>query len=116
MTRREHGDYLQDILDSINDIQEFLQGISFDAFLKDKKTINAVVRSIEVIGEAAKNIPESLRQRYPNIPWKRMAGMRDKLIHEYFGVDLEIVWEAANADLPPLKAMMEEVLEDEPEI
>jgi uncharacterized protein with HEPN domain len=63
--------------------------------LNDKKTIKAVIRSLEVLGEASKKIPDEVRNRYPRIPWKRMAGMRDKLIHEYFGVDLEIVWNVA---------------------
>jgi len=78
MKKRNYQDYLKDILDSINDIEEFK---------KDKKTINAVVRSIEVMGEATKNIPKSLRNKHKEIPWKKIVGMRDKLIHEYFGIE-----------------------------
>ncbi len=86
--------------------------MDFTEFLGHRKTINAVIRSLEVIGEAAKKIPEDVRKRYPDIPWKRMAGMRDKLIHEYHGVDLEIVWVVAKEELSPVKALVEKVLED----
>ncbi len=77
------------------------------------KTINAVVRCLEVIGEAAKKMPDSMKKKYPEIPWKRMTGMRDKLIHEYFGIDLEIVWEVVNTELPPIKPLIQKVLEEE---
>ncbi len=86
--------------------------MTFDSFITDRKTVNAVIRSMEVIGEAAKNVPESLRKKYPAVPWKKMAGMRDKLIHEYSGVDLETVWKTATEDLPSIKSMISSVLED----
>jgi len=92
MRKRDYRDYIKDIIDSINDIESFTENMTFEDFAKDKKTINAVIRSIEVIGEAAKNIPKKLRDKYPYIPWKKMAGMRDKMIHEYFGVDIKILW------------------------
>jgi uncharacterized protein with HEPN domain len=76
--------------------------MSFQSFTVDRKTVNAVVRSLEVIGEAAKSIPESLRAQAPGVPWKYTAGMRDKLIHEYFGVDLGTVWTVIKDELPPL--------------
>jgi len=89
--KRELRDYIKDILDSISDIESFVGGMDFNIFIGDKKTINAVIRSLEIMGEASKKIPEELRAKYPGIPWKRLAGMRDKLIHEYHGIDLEIV-------------------------
>ncbi len=88
MRKRDYRDYLKDILDSIDDIESFIGGMSFEEFKKDKKTINAVVRSIEVIGEATKNIPRTLKDKHKEIPWKRMAGMRDKLIYD----TLESMW------------------------
>jgi uncharacterized protein with HEPN domain len=78
----EWRDYLIDILESALEVEVFIAGMSFDDFFRDKKTINAVIRSLEVMGEAAKRVPEGIRANYPEIPWKRMAGMRDKLIHE----------------------------------
>ena len=100
--KRGLADYAADILTSCREVEEFTEGMDFAAFAADKKTINAVVRSLEVLGEAAKRIPEDVRARYPAIPWKRMTGMRDKLIHEYSGVDLEIVWAVVKDELPPL--------------
>jgi len=112
MKNRDYKDYVQDIFDSIKETKEFIKGMEFEDFVEDRKTINAVVRSLEVIGEATKNIPDSLREKYPQIPWKRMTGMRDKLIHEYWGVDLEIVWEVINNELPSVKPLIQKVLED----
>ena len=110
MKKREYLDYVQDIVESINDIESFTKGIDFNDFIKDKKTINAVVRSLEVIGEASKKVPETIRKKYPALPWKQMAKMRDKLIHEYFGVDVEIVWKVVNDEIPPLKPLIQQIL------
>ncbi len=109
---RDYRDYLQDLLDSIDESAAFTQGLTFETFSTDKKTVNAVVRSLEVLGEAAKRIPESIQRKSPMTPWKRMAGMRDKLIHEYFGVDLSIVWTVVQEELPPLRAEIERLLRE----
>ncbi len=94
------------------EVEDFTKGMKFEDFLRDKKTVNAVVRSLEIIGEATKKIPNGMREKYSEIPWKWMAGMRDKLIHEYFGIDLEIVWEVINNELPPIKPFIREILEN----
>ena len=104
--KRDYRDYLSDIATSIKDIEDFTRGLTYRKFSKDKKTINAVVRSIEIIGEATKNIPASLRNKYSSIPWKKMAGMRDKLIHEYFGIDIKILWTVAKKDIAVLKKLL----------
>ncbi len=105
--KRDYRDYLEDMLTAIDETAEFTGGISFDVFTQDRKTINAVLRSLEVLGEAAKRIPDDLRAKATRVPWKYIAGMRDKLIHEYFGVDLSIVWTVIKNELPPLRPQIE---------
>ena len=92
-------DYVEDILDSIESVAEFISGMSLDVFMDDKKTQFAVIRALEIIGEASKNIPSEVRNSYLEIPWNEMIGMRNKLIHEYTGVNLEVVWDTAKKDL-----------------
>jgi uncharacterized protein with HEPN domain len=108
--KRTYKDYIEDILLSLQELEDFTRGMDFETFIKDRKTVNAVIRSLEVMGEAVKRIPEEIRSRYPEIPWKYIAGMRDKLIHEYHGVDLEIVWEVVKKETPPLKPLFEKIL------
>lgn len=110
--KRTFRDYATDILTCYQETQEFTQGLDFNAFAQDRKTVNAVVRSLEVMGEAAKRIPAETREKYPKIPWKKITSMRDKLIHEYSGVDLEIVWGVVKEELPPLKPLLELLCQD----
>lgn len=113
MRARDHRLFLQDILVSAREAQEFAQGMSLSEFLEDRKTQNAVVRSIEIIGEAAKNMPKSVRDKYPDIPWSDMARMRDKVAHGYWGVDYEIVWKVLVEELPALIPKIEFALQQE---
>jgi len=106
---REITDYLDDIRNAISEVEDFTCGMDFDAFVTDKKTVNAVIRSLEVIGEATKHIPSSIRKKHPEIPWTRMAGMRDVLIHDYMGVDLKTIWNVIRERLPELKVHLEKV-------
>lgn len=103
MSKRESELYLQDILISIQRIEEYTKGLSSKDFEVDWKTVDAVVRNLEIIGEAAKNMPEEIIEKYPEIPWSSMISMRNKVIHEYFGVDVEILWKTIYEDLPSLK-------------
>jgi uncharacterized protein with HEPN domain len=106
---REIDDYLVDIVTAIDEIEEFTRGMDYPNFASDKKTINAVIRSLEVLGEATKHIPATIREKHPDIPWKNMAGMRDVLIHNYMGVDLKTVWKVIKERLPELKPLLEKI-------
>lgn len=110
--KRVVKDYVNDVVDSMNKAVKFVEGMSYEQFTRDDKTVFAVVRALEIIGEAVKKIPEEIRVKYPGIPWKGMAGMRDKVIHEYFGVNLKYVWETVRKRIPELKPMFEKLLEN----
>lgn len=106
-------DYLRDILEYAEKAEHFLEEIpSGEALREDEKTLLAVVRALEVIGEAAKRVPKAFRDKYPHVPWRGMTGMRDKVIHGYFGVDVEVVWRTVRQDLPPLQSAIARMLKD----
>ncbi|MBU4245953.1 MAG: DUF86 domain-containing protein [Nanoarchaeota archaeon] len=96
-------------------IEEYLQNIDYDEFISNRKKLlrDGIVRQIEIIGEATKNLSDNMRKKYPDIPWKDMAGMRDKLIHSYFGVDFDAVWETAENDIPTLKGKIQNIIKAE---
>jgi uncharacterized protein with HEPN domain len=104
--------FLEDIVTSIEKIERFIDGMNFDAFKTDDKTVSACVREIEVIGEAAKQIPSNIREQFTQLPWSLMAKMRDKLIHWYFEVDEEIVWKVAKERLPEVKNGIMKMLQE----
>ncbi|MDA0738029.1 MAG: DUF86 domain-containing protein [Nitrospirae bacterium] len=111
--KREFLDYLADILEASQNISQFISGMTWSQFSRDQKTMYAVVRAFEIIGEAAKKIPPSVKKRHANVPWKLMAGMRDKLIHEYFGVNYQVLWKTAKEDIPPVQPLIAKVLKEE---
>jgi len=110
--KREYKLFLHDILTACIDIQDFTSGMNFDQFVQDRKTNSAVIRQFEVIGEAVKNIPEWIKDKAPDIPWKDIAGMRDRLIHGYFGIDYNLVWETTVHNIPELYKNILIIIED----
>ena len=105
MSKRTDRDFLSDIREAIHRISTYVAGMSYETFVADTKTQDAVIRNLEIIGEATKNLSEQLRTKYPDIPWKSMAGVRDRLIHHYFGVNLDIVWQIATIELPQVSSL-----------
>jgi uncharacterized protein with HEPN domain len=104
--------YLQDMYDSIIKGISFIKGFNFKTFENDEKTQYALIRAIEIIGEASKKIPSQFKKKYPDIPWREISGMRDKLIHDYFGVNTKVVWKTAKEDLPALKKSLRIILNE----
>jgi uncharacterized protein with HEPN domain len=104
--------FLRHILDSINQIGEYVNGLGFEDFVMHKLVQDGVIRQLEIIGEATKRLSPELREKHSHIPWEDIAGMRDKLIHHYFGVDLEAVWDTIEKDLPVLKKEVRKILGD----
>ncbi|MBI4155411.1 DUF86 domain-containing protein [Candidatus Woesearchaeota archaeon] len=104
--------FIRHILEAIGNIESFSRGISREKFDKDKLIQSAIIRQIEVIGEAVKNVPVDFTNKHPNIEWKKIAGTRDKIIHHYFGIDLDTVWDVIEKDLPKLKKDIKKLLEE----
>jgi len=109
---RKYSLYLSDILKALEAIESFVEGLSFEDFKKDDKTSSAVIRKFEIIGEAAKQVPGSVKKKYPAVPWKEMAGMRDKLIHFYFGVNHDLLWQTIKNRIPEIKPIISQILKD----
>lgn len=113
MSRRLWKHRITDILESIKKIQSYVDDMNFDDFHKDEKTIDAVIRNFIVIGEAARNVPDDISVKYPNIPWRVMGDMRNFAVHEYWGVELRTVWKTIQDDLPPLVPSLNRVIDSE---
>ena len=110
--KRDPKILLLDVLESIEKIEKYLKRVDKSTFLKDTEKQDSVIKRLEVIGEAVKNVPVSVKKKNPEIPWKEIAGMRDKLIHEYFGIGLDKVWITAKKDLPSFKDQIKQILEE----
>lgn len=110
---RNHLMYLEDIQTSMNRIQEYIFGLTFEQFKDDYKTIDAVVRNFEIIGEATKNLPKEVKERYPDTPWSSMYRLRNRLTHEYFGIDYEVIWRIASEYLPQNLSEINSIISEE---
>jgi uncharacterized protein with HEPN domain len=112
MFPRAWTERIRDILDAIAEIETFTQGMTFDAFRNDPKTIRAVELDFIIIGEAASGIPETMQAAHPELPWYLMRALRNRLVHVYFSVDPKVVWDTIHSDLPPLMPLLESLLRD----
>lgn len=112
MSRRDTDILLEDMLLAIDKALKYTKDLDFKQFTEDDKTIDAVTRNIEIVGEASTKLSEDLKQQYPGIDWKRIKGMRNRIVHDYFGVDMGIVWEVISNHLPLLKKQIEAILQD----
>jgi len=108
--KREYEDYLQDMLENAEKALSFVQGMDYDGFCTDDKAVYAVIRALEIIGEAARQIPENIRQANPEIQWREIAAMRNKLTHEYFGVNTKVIWRTVHEDLPVIIPFLKKML------
>jgi len=111
---RDYQLYLDDILEAINRIEKYTAGLAFEKLEKNTLVLDGVVHNLEIIGEAVKNIPSQLKEKYPQVEWKKIAGLRDILAHEYFGIDLDVVWDIVKNKLPALKAQVSQILTKKP--
>lgn len=109
-TERTHVDYARDMLEYADKAERFLRGVTIEELQGDEQKALAVVRALEIIGEAAKHIPPSLRNRHPDVPWRGIAGLRDKVAHGYFGVDLQVVWKTVREEIPLLREAVARML------
>lgn len=101
--------YIGHILEAIQTIEDYKKGLNLESFLKNKMASDAIIRELEIIGEASNNISEDFQNEHPDVPWRKIIGIRNTLIHEYFGVNLKIVWDTVENDLPELKKYMEKL-------
>jgi uncharacterized protein with HEPN domain len=110
MSKRSAGLLIEDVRDAMRKIASYVRGMDLAAFVTDEKTVDAVVRNVSVIGEAVKQLPEDFKDSHPEIPWAQMAGMRNRIVHDYAGVDLEIIWQVITHALPDLAARISKIL------
>ncbi len=111
--KRSYTEFLQDIFDAIEEAESFVYGIDLEIFASNREKILAIVKLLEIIGEAVKKIPDDKRKSYSHLPWKAIAGMKDMLVHEYWKVDTKVVWSTVHQSLPSLKIVIVDMLEQE---
>lgn len=110
--KRAHEDYLRDMVENAEKALSFVKGLDYDGFCEDDKALYAVIRALEIIGEAARQIPENVRENNPETPWREIAGMRNKLTHEYFGVNTKVVWRTVHEDLPVIISVLRKMIDE----
>ena len=107
MPKRDPDLLVEDMLEALRKVELYTTGMEHSGFLQDEKTIDPVVRNLELLGEAARQVPEDFMTRHPHVPWRKIAGLRNRIVHDYFGLDLDIVWQIIQHDLPALRAQLE---------
>jgi uncharacterized protein with HEPN domain len=113
MSKRPVDLLLIDIFQAIDRIERYIKNLSFDGFSDDQKSVDAVVRNLEIIGEAANRLPDEFKEKYSEIEWHKVVGLRHRIVHEYFGIDLELIWQILHKDLPGLKQKITQIISDE---
>ncbi len=101
--------FIDDIIEAMGSIVEYLNGLTYEEFSNDRMRIDAVLRNVQIIGEAAKNTPDEIKERYPNVPWRRMVGLRNIVVHSYFGIDLETIWTIGKENIPDTMDLMVQI-------
>lgn len=109
MSNRPIDLLLSDILESIDRVTQYIEGLSLETFSEDQKSIDAVVRNLEIIGEAANRLPDEFKGKHPEVEWHKVVGLRNRIIHDYFGIDLEIIWQIIHRDLPALRQTLSKI-------
>ena len=109
MSKRTDQEFLSDIREALQRIRDYVAGMAYESFVVDSKTQDAVIRNLEILGEATKNLSGQLRAKYPTVPWRSMAAARDRLIHHYFGTNLDVVWHIATVELPQVANQLENI-------
>lgn len=109
MPRRDPGVLIEDMLAAVRKIERYTAGMDPERFRQDEKTIDAVARNMEILGEATRQLPEDFIARFPDVPWRQIAGLRNRIVHDYFGLDLEIIWQIIRHDLPSLRVQLEDL-------
>ena len=112
MKKRVYKMFVEDILEAMDKIERYIKDLRYEEFVKNEMVVDAVIRNLEIIGEASRNIPEDAREKHPEIPWKRMIGLRNIAIHEYFGIDLSIIWEIITKNIPETRPVIKEMLKE----